>query len=769
MVTRWLRRLAVPPALIPVALVGMLAIAGLALGRIYSAPLAAQLFFGAAAGSVAVSVAARRLPSWSVGPLSVLALAGYTWVAVRLTAPASRVDGTLTRLTVDALLNGVPRVLTAMIPIEPQPDTVVVPVLAIWLAGLAGAELALRGRRILLACLPAGLLYATVLYAIGPNADRALWQPLCFVAFAAAALAVSGRDRGAALPDLTAAQRAALRVRVVAGTAVGLVGTLAVVAAVGPVVASGVDRRPTDPRKYVKPPQLDILDESPLVRLSGWALNPDQHLFDVHLSGATRQDTRIRLAVLPDYDGVTWRVGATYRTAGRVLVGPTADEERAAPVSQRITIGELDGRLVPAAALPERIEGARVAYDQASGTIAMPEGLRPGLEYSVVSRAPRIDVNLVPSADVPSGPTVARFLQTGNAAPREMQQLGEKLAEGNAAAFSRAQAIEQFLAEHYRLVSDAPSGHAYPNLNFFLFGPPGGGGQKGTSEQFAAAFAVLGRLVGLPTRVVVGFRPEPGRTSVRGADAIAWPEVLFTGVGWVPFNPLPQPNTQPRPVEDDFKPKPEPSTPPPSTGPTPSAAPTSAQPSHSATAAPPPGTPAGVVAAAVTTGLFLVVAVCAAWIVLLRRAQRRRRLYEGDPPGRILGAWLEVLDALRLAGRPPPGHLAATEVAEHAARTAEGLSRPRPPGSSPDAEGPPGSSPDAEGPPVIRPAAPPLDDLAVLVNAVAFAPQAADAAQADRAAAQAVAYVEDLRARRPWWRRLLWSADPRPMWWDRRR
>jgi hypothetical protein len=70
---------------------------------------------------------------------------------------------------------------------------------------------------------------------------------------------------------------------------------------------------------------------------------------------------------------------------------------------------------------------------------------------------------------------------------------------------------------------------------------------------------------------------------------------------------------------------------------------------------------------------------------------------------------------------------------------------------------------------VIRPAAPRLDDLAGLVNAVAFAPLAADAAQADQAAAQAVAYVEDLRARRPWWRRLLWSADPRPMWWDRRR
>ncbi|MGC9665655.1 DUF3488 and transglutaminase-like domain-containing protein [Planosporangium sp. 12N6] len=751
MVTRWPRRLAVPAAL-----AGMLAVAGLALGRLYAEPLATWLFLGAAAGSVAVSVAARRLPSWAVGPLSVLALAGYTVLTVRLAAASGRVDGPLVRVTADALANGIPRVLTAMIPVQPQPDTVVVPVLSIWLAGLAAAELALRARRTLLAELPVALLYATVLYAIGPNADRALWQPLTFATLAAAALAASARDRDgdAALPDLTAAQRTALRFRVVAGAAAGLAGTLAVVAAVGPVVAGGVDRRPTDPRRYVKPPQLDILDESPLVRLSGWALNPDQHLFDAHLSGATGTDTRIRLAVLSDYDGVTWRVGATYRTAGRVLVGPRATGDRAAPLDQRITIDELDGRLVPAAALPERIDGARVAYDQASNTIAIPEGLRPGLEYRVESRAPRTDVNLLPSATVPSGPAVTRFLQAADGSPKEMQQLAQKLAEGNAAPFNRARAIEQFLSEHYKLVTDAPSGHAYPNLNFFLFGPPNGGGQRGTSEQFAASFAVLGRLVGLPTRVVVGFRARPGSAAVRGADAIAWPEVLFDGVGWVEFNPLPQPNTQPQPVEDDFKPRPEPSTPPPSAVPTPSTPPTSAPPSRSAkAAAPPAGTPPGTIAAAVVTGVIVVVALFLTVVVLARRAQRRRRLHDGEPPGRIVGAWLEVLDALRLAGRPAPHHLAATEVAAHAARVA-------------------GAAETAEADPVrpgIRPAAPGLDDLAGLVNVVTFAPEQASAAQADRAAAQAVAYVDELRARRPWWRRLLWSADPRPVWWARRR
>jgi transglutaminase-like putative cysteine protease len=742
----------IPPLrglVVPAAIAGMVAVAGLGLGGIYSDALAVELFGGAAVASVAVSVAARRLPSWAVGPLSVVALAGYTLLTVRLSSAGGRADGPLARLAADALFNGIPRVLTAMIPIEPQPDTVVVPVLAIWLAGLAGAELALRGRRILLACLPPALLYATVLYAVGPNADRQLWQPVSFAACAALALATSAGEPTTTAPELTAAQRTALRMRILVGTAGGLVATLAVIAVVGPAVAGRVDRDPADPRRYVKPPQLDALDENPLVRLSGWALNPDQRLFDVQLSGATGDETRIRLAVLDDYDGVTWQVGATFRNAGRVLTGPHPAEDRSTPVSQQITIDELDGRLVPAAAVPDRIEGVRVGLDEATGTIAIPEGLRPGLRYTVVSRAPAIDVNALPSADVGSGPAVARFVRLGSSAPQEMQQLAQRLAVGNAAPFARAQAIEQFLSEHYALVADAPSGHAYPNLSFFLFGPPGGGGQRGTSEQFAASFAVLARLVGLPTRVVVGFRARPGSPEVRGADALAWPEVLFENVGWVPFNPLPQPNTQPRPVEDDFKPNPEPSTPPPSNAPTPSAAPTSAHPSRSVNAAA-AGTPPGTIAAAATTALFLVVVLCAVTVVMMRRAQRRHRLYTGDPPGRIVGAWLEVLDALRLAGRPPPEHLAATEVAEHAALAADREAPARERGG-------------------LRPPAPDLDDLAGLVNAVAFAPDHASAAQADRAAEQAVAFVEDLRTRRSWWRRLLWSADPRPLRWARRR
>ncbi len=449
---------------------------------------------GAAVGSVLVSVVTRRLPSWLVAPVSVLAMLGWTAVCLRVAATDAR-------------------------------------------------------RRSGWPCRP------------GPR--------------------TATRSTG-----LSPVVRSGL-----AGTAV----VVALAALLGPAVAALVETRPVDPRRYVQPPQVETLDENPLIRISGWALNPEQELFQVatDLPGGTGPTdpaegaatdsvgVRIRLAVLSDYDGVTWRVGATYRNAGRIL--PTTEPAPYATVEtvrQEITVGDLSGRLLPAVPTPREVSGARVAYDLGTGTLIRPDGLTPGLRYTVTSARERPDNNLLATANTPAGDAVARVLHVPDGAPEQLRRLATQLAEENGAPYARAAAIEQWLAEHYRLVADAPSGHAYPNLAFFLFGPRNGGGQRGTSEQFAASFAVLGRLAGLPTRVVVGFA-APGSGPVRAADAYAWPEVLFDGLGWVSFDPLPRPDEEPRPVEEDFRPQPE--DPPPSEQPEPTLEPTASPPAQGRT------------------------------------------------------------------------------------------------------------------------------------------------------------------------------------------
>jgi hypothetical protein len=224
--------------------------------------------------------------------------------------------------------------------------------------------------------------------------------------------------------------------------------------------------------------------------------------------------------------------------------------------------------------------------------------------------------------------------------------------------------------------------------------------------------------------------------------------VLFTGVGWVPFDPLPQPNSSPRPVESDFLPKVDKSTPPPTDAPTIAASAPSTKPSRSPSpvAAPASGVPVGPLAGsgAALVGVLVGLVIALLW---LRRAQRDRRLARGSPADRVVGAWQEVIDALRLAGRPPGAHLAATELVDFAALAASGKSHSG----------------------RVQLPAPSLGELAGLVNTVAFTQQVTTDDAARRAGVQAAAYVGELRARRSWWRRLLWSVDPRPLRWARRR
>jgi transglutaminase-like putative cysteine protease len=67
--------------------------------------------------------------------------------------------------------------------------------------------------------------------------------------------------------------------------------------------------------------------------------------------------------------------------------------------------------------------------------------------------------------------------------------------------------------------------------------------KRGYCQQFAWAFAVLARLLGIPSRVAVGYTGGApglhGTWRVTTADAHAWPELYFAGEGWLRFEPTP--------------------------------------------------------------------------------------------------------------------------------------------------------------------------------------------------------------------------------------
>jgi transglutaminase-like putative cysteine protease len=70
--------------------------------------------------------------------------------------------------------------------------------------------------------------------------------------------------------------------------------------------------------------------------------------------------------------------------------------------------------------------------------------------------------------------------------------------------------------------------------------------REGYCIHFASAFALMARTLGMPSRIVVGYLPGSATSdaidretvySVSSGQLHAWPEVLFEGIGWVPFEP----------------------------------------------------------------------------------------------------------------------------------------------------------------------------------------------------------------------------------------
>lgn len=66
--------------------------------------------------------------------------------------------------------------------------------------------------------------------------------------------------------------------------------------------------------------------------------------------------------------------------------------------------------------------------------------------------------------------------------------------------------------------------------------------KTGYCVQFATGMVMLARASGIPARIAIGFLPgtlDKGVYKVKAADAHAWPELYFEGVGWLRFEPTP--------------------------------------------------------------------------------------------------------------------------------------------------------------------------------------------------------------------------------------
>jgi len=131
------------------------------------------------------------------------------------------------------------------------------------------------------------------------------------------------------------------------------------------------------------------------------------------------------------------------------------------------------------------------------------------------------------------------YLDTGGVDPR-ISQIARTVTKQAHTPFDRTVALNRYFLDPafgFKYSVETRPGNSGDALVDFLTR-----GKTGYCEQFASAMAVMLRTVGVPARVAVGFssgKAVGDYRSITTADAHAWVEAYFAGVGWLPFDPTP--------------------------------------------------------------------------------------------------------------------------------------------------------------------------------------------------------------------------------------
>ena len=464
-----------------------------------------------------------------------------------------------------------------------------------------------------------------------------------------------------------------------------------------------------------------------------------------------------RLTSLDSFDGRVWsQSGAPDVTGYDVTTGASET------AIQDFQIERIQSEFLPAAYRAESVVGPGVQVSQpAYNSVTAVGPIAPGMRYQVMSAIPRpTPTQLRDAGSAQAGTQVSsRFL----ALPRTLSSRVVAEARRVTSAvpiqdpYDEALTLESYFRDNFKYDLNVSLGEDDDALLQFLFNA-----RRGFCEQFAAAFAVMARSLGLPARVATGFTAgvleADNRYHVSSLNAHAWPEVYFAGTGWVGFEPTPgrdMPTAGGGFGGSTSAPPATPATTTQGTAVTSTVAPGPGVPTRAsgaplgATATPttvgpsvrPGQRPGATTPQSATTRDALAVLAFVSLLVLAvpavkhrRRRSRRSRALEGND--RVLLAWTEAEEALRDFGL---GRNPAETMLVHANRAA-GDQR----------------LPDTLAAPILV--------LAGQAGTASYSDREADPTDVAQAHQAAVAIRSELRKATPGPRRIVRSLNPRGIW-----
>lgn len=611
---------------------------------------------------------------------SALALGAYLVLGTVLAVPDAAIAGFVPSLdSLRTLLLGVvfawKDMLTVGVPVGTAGGVLIVPFLSSLLTALVAGILTWRAKAPYWPLLPVLTLFVTGI-AFSTNAafltvERGIGLTVIAIAWATfrrdALRRSDTRKVSVNRPqsDAGTAQRA--RIRRLGTAAAVIAASMAITAVAAPLVTASDDRKvlrnvvvpPFDPKDYI----------TPLASFRTFVKDKkDDTLFVV--KGLPR-DGRVRLGALDAFNGTNYNMdpngsGNFSKVGDTKSINTLADTSSVVPTNDYaidITIEDYQGFFVPGGRKTTGLSFDQSASGAASGlyfnsgtdTAVTTKGLSKGDSYSVqVSDPVKLEhgqltqydfakVTLPDALEVP--PVVGSQANDLSAdAPTAIDRVRQIEAH-----FQKTGAFSNGLVTEGQLPS--VSGHSSSRIRNLLTAKQ----MLGDDEQYAVAMSLMLRHLGIPSRVVMGFYPDPtspengaGEVKITGKDVHAWVEVAFDRVGWVSFDPTPPKDNIPIPPDPENKSKPKPQVlqPPP--------------PPQEPADLPPDSSPDaldadqkknnpwlfwGALLGALGVALIplSILALPLLIIALLKSRRRKSRFTEGHPAQRVGGGWNEVL------------------------------------------------------------------------------------------------------------------------------
>lgn len=262
-----------------------------------------------------------------------------------------------------------------------------------------------------------------------------------------------------------------------------------------------------------------------------------------------------KLLTLDRFVGTTWTVSVDRSDLGNTVnqiaapPGLSADV-RTTESRTSVVIDGVETNWLPAPTPAIKVTGLNGDWywDNRTRAIGSRDTTTRDQEYTVTSLHLEPTAEQLRASSTTYPASVTPYLELPVPRPDIIDQTARDVTSSTATNYDAAVAIQDYLrGDDFSYDTEAPVEDGYD----------GGGAEvigtfldvkKGYCVHFASAMSIMARSLGIPSRIVLGYLPGSassnvtegyGRYNVSSHDLHSWPELYFTGVGWVPFEPTP--------------------------------------------------------------------------------------------------------------------------------------------------------------------------------------------------------------------------------------